>query len=93
MESCFLFSRLSWSDYYWISAKAGSAQGWQLGRQTAAASLGVTIDSAAGGLLFNIHAVPGAPFVMGATLVAIGSAIGIGLPRAFVPNGRSRDDS
>ena len=38
---------------YWISAKAGSAQGWQLGKQTAAASLGVTLGSAAGGLLFN----------------------------------------
>ena len=28
---------------YWISAKAGKAQGWELGKQTAAASLGVTI--------------------------------------------------
>lgn len=78
---------------YWISAKAGSAQGWQLGRQTAAASLGVTIGSAAGGLLFNILAVPGAPFVMSAALVAIGFAIGTGLPRMLVPNGRSRANS
>lgn len=75
---------------YWISAKAGSAQGWQLGRQTAAASLGVTIGSAAGGLLFNIHAVPGAPFVMSAALVAIGFAIGIGLPHVLVPSGSTR---
>ena len=37
---------------YWISANAGSAQGWELGKQTAAASLGVTVGSAAGGLLF-----------------------------------------
>ena len=39
---------------YWISAKAGSVQGWELGKQTAAASLGGTVGSAAGGLLFNI---------------------------------------
>ena len=75
---------------YWISATAGRAQGWQLGRQTAAASLGVTIGSAAGGLLFNIRAVPGAPFVMSAVLVAIGSGIGVGLPRVLVPSGTSR---
>jgi len=43
---------------YWISAKAGSAQGWELGKQTAAASLGVTVGSVAGGLLFNVAALP-----------------------------------
>lgn len=34
---------------YWISSKAGRFQGAQLGKQTAAASLGVAVDSAAGG--------------------------------------------
>ena len=43
---------------YWISAKAGNAQGWQLGKQTAAASLGVTVGSAAGGLLSMLSSCP-----------------------------------
>jgi len=51
---------------YWISAKAGSAQGWELGKQTAAASLGVSVGSLAGGLLFNVAALPGASFVLSA---------------------------
>lgn len=75
---------------YWISAIAGRAQGWQMGRQTAASSLGVTIGSAAGGLLFDIHVVHGAPFVMSALLVAIGFGVGIGLPQVLMPSGNSR---
>lgn len=66
---------------YWISAKAGSAQGWELGKQTAAASLGVTVGSAAGGILFNIAAVPGASFVLTAGLVVLGFMLSLGLPR------------
>lgn len=72
---------------YWISAKAGSAQGWELGKQTAAASLGVTVGSAAGGLLFNIAAVPGASFVLTAGLVVLGFMLSLGLPRSLLlPN-------
>ena len=41
---------------YWISAKAGNKQGWELGKQTAASSLGVTLGSAAGGLLYSVAA-------------------------------------
>jgi MFS family permease len=74
---------------YWISAKAGSAQGWELGKQTATASLGVTIGSAAGGLLFNT-ALPGAPFVLAAGLAALGFLLSLGLPRLLVS---SRSDS
>jgi len=70
---------------YWISAKAGSAQGWELGRQTAAASLGVTVGAAAGGLLFNVVALPGAPFVLTAALVALGFVLSYGLPHMLVP--------
>ena len=33
---------------YWISARAGSAQGWELGKQTAAASLGVPSEGRTG---------------------------------------------
>ncbi len=70
---------------YWISAKAGSAQGWELGKQTAAASLGVTVGSAAGGLLFSIAALPGAPFVLTAGFAALGFLLSLGLPQLLVP--------
>ena len=65
---------------YWISAMAGSAQGWELGKQTAAASLGVTLGSVAGGLLFNV-ALPGASFILTAALVALGLVLSLGLPK------------
>ena len=76
---------------YWISAKAGSAQGWQLGKQTAAASLGVTVGSAAGGLLFNVAAMPGASFILTAGLTVMGFLISLGLPNSLVlPRGAER---
>jgi predicted MFS family arabinose efflux permease len=70
---------------YWISTQARSAQGWELGKQTAAASLGVTLGSAAGGLLFNIVALPGAPFVLAAGLGTLGFLLSLGLPQLLVP--------
>ena len=70
---------------YWISAKAGSAQGWQLGKQTATASLGVTLGSAAGGLLFNVAILPGASFVLTAVLALLGFLLSLSLPRLLVP--------
>ena len=69
---------------YWISVNAGSAQGWELGKQTAAASLGVTVGSAAGGLLFDVAALPGASFVLIAALTALGVLPGLGLPHLLV---------
>jgi len=70
---------------YWISARAGSAQGWELGKQTAAASLGVTLGSAAGGLLFNSAALPGASFILAAGLTVLGFLLSLGLPPLLVP--------
>ena len=69
---------------YWISAKAGSAQGWELGKQTAAASLGVTLGSAAGGLLFNAAFLPGASFVITAGLTVLGFLLSLGLPNLLL---------
>ena len=69
---------------YWISAKAGSAQGWELGKQTAAASLGVTLGSAAGGLLFNPAFLPGASFIITAGLTVVGFLLSLGLPHLLV---------
>lgn len=74
---------------YWISAKAGSAQGWELGKQTAAASLGVTLGAAAGGLLFNVAALPGASFVLTAALSVVGLLLSLGLPHLLVPHSGS----
>ena len=70
---------------YWISAKAGSAQGWELGKQTAAASLGVTLGSAAGGLLYTVAALPGASFLLTAVLALLGFLLSLGLPQLLVP--------
>ena len=69
---------------YWISSKAGRAQGMELGRQTAAASLGGAVGSAAGGLLFTVDLIPGAPFVSVAVLTAIGVGMSVGLPRSLM---------
>jgi len=71
---------------YWISARAGSAQGWELGKQTAAASLGVTLGSAAGGLLFNVAALPGASFILTSGLAALGFLLSLGLPHLLAPS-------
>ncbi len=75
---------------YWISTRAGSAQGWELGKQTAAASLGVTLGSAAGGLLFNVAALPGASFILTAGLVVLGFVLSLGLPHLLVQNSSGR---
>ena len=68
---------------YWISLGAGASQGRDLGRQTAAASLGVAIGAVTAGLLFDIAVVPDAPFVFAAALVVIGLVISFGLPRGL----------
>ena len=76
---------------YWISSKAGHAQGSQLGRQTAAASLGAAIGSAAGGLLFNVAWLPNASFVLITGLIVVGLLISLGLPKMLMK--RNDDDA
>lgn len=70
---------------YWISSRAGRAQGVQLGRQTAAASLGAAVGSAAGGLLYDVAWLPGASFLIMSTLTGIGVVLSLGLPRMLGP--------
>ena len=65
---------------YWISSKAGNARGAQLGKQTAAASLGVAVGSAAGGLLFDLALLPDAPFLLMTLLTMLGILLSLGLP-------------
>lgn len=67
---------------YWISSATGSARGWQLGRQTAAASIGMTAGSVAGGWLFNISGRP-LSFAMTAGLALLGAAISFGAARSL----------
>lgn len=69
---------------YWISSKAGQAQGAELGLQTAAASLGAAAGSATGGLLFNVAPVPGASFVLMSALTVLGTMLSFGLPGVLV---------
>lgn len=76
---------------YWISTRAETAHGWQLGKQTAAASLGMTAGSAAGGLLFNVGGLPGASFAITAGLVAGGLIFNLGIHRALAPDIASQD--
>ena len=69
---------------YWISSKAGNARGAQLGKQTAAASLGVAVGSAAGGLLFDLAPLPDAPFLLMTVLTMLGILLSLGLPNLLV---------
>ena len=69
---------------YWISSKAGMAQGAELGKQTAASSLGVTMGSAAGGLLFDVTWLPNASFLLMTVLIVLGVVLSLGLPNMLV---------
>ncbi len=69
---------------YWISSKAGKAQGSELGKQTAAASLGAAAGSAAGGLLFDVMRWPGASFLLVAGLAVFGVLLSLRLPNSLM---------
>lgn len=62
---------------YRVSLHAGTSQGLALGKQTAAASLGQALGSAAAGWLFGIRSE--VPFWLTAGLLAAGAAIALGL--------------
>lgn len=69
---------------FWISSKAGKAQGAQLGKQTAAASLGAAFGSAAGGLLFDVSWLPDASFAIAAALSLVAVLLSLHLPKLLV---------
>jgi MFS family permease len=73
---------------YWISSKAGKAQGAELGKQTAATSLGAAVGSAAGGLLFDVTPLPGASFLFVSALTVLGILLSLGLPNMLVTRKR-----
>lgn len=70
---------------YWISRMAGNAQGAELGKQTAAASLGAAVGSAVGGLLFDVAWLPNASFLLVTVLTVLGILLSLGLPSQLVP--------
>ena len=79
---------------YWISRKAGKAQGAQLGKQTAASSLGAAVGSAAGGLLFDVAPLPHASFLLVTALTILGVLLSLGLPKELLtrkPGEAARD--
>jgi predicted MFS family arabinose efflux permease len=69
---------------YWISTKAGGARGAELGKQTAAASLGQTVGSAAGGLIFGGAALPRVSFALTSGLAVLGFLLSLRLPHRLV---------
>lgn len=69
---------------YWVSLSAGEAQGADLGRMTAVASLGQALGSAGGGLLFDVSFLPGAAFTAAAIVVSAGIGASLRLPRILV---------
>lgn len=75
---------------YWISSKAGKAQGAALGKQTAATNLGVAVGSAAGGLLFDFAPLPDTPFLIVIVLTVLGILLSLSLPNMLVA--RKGDD-
>jgi MFS family permease len=64
---------------YWVSSKAGATQAADLGKQTAASGLGVTVGSAAGGLLFQVSWLADASFVLITALTGVGFLLSLGL--------------
>lgn len=71
---------------YWVSLGAGETQGADLGRMTAAASLGQALGSAGGGLLFDAPILPGASFTLTAFIVAMGLSASLRLPQLLRPD-------
>jgi predicted MFS family arabinose efflux permease len=57
---------------YWLSVSTGADQGMQLGKQTAASSLGQALGSAAGGLLLNTRVAGADPFLLAAVIALAG---------------------
>ncbi len=70
---------------YWISIKAGKEQGAQLGKQTAAASLGAAGGSVVGGVLFDVAMLPGAAFLLASALALLGVVLSLRLPNLLGP--------
>lgn len=75
---------------YWVASHGGHKSGADLGKQTAAASLGAALGSAAGGLLYDVTWLPNAAFVLTSGVIALAVWPGLWLPGRLVSRGASR---
>lgn len=75
---------------YWVplGSRSNGTRGADLGRVTAAASLGQARGSTAGGLLFDALILPNAAFSAAALMALAGVGASIGLPRLLAPSDR-----
>jgi MFS family permease len=80
---------------FWVSLGSGATEGAELGRITAAQSLGQVLGSVGGGLMFDVSIIPNATFNVAAIVVLTGLAASFGLPRLLLArpdsNGASED--
>ncbi len=68
---------------YWTARGARAGRGLQIGRQTAAVSLGGAVGAAMGGLLHDLPWLPDAPSVVMAALTGAAVLVGFGLSSAL----------
>lgn len=73
---------------YWISSKAGRAQGAELGRQAAISSLGQALGSGLGGLVFGASTWPEAPLLLITSGTIVALLLSLKLPTRLAPKDR-----
>lgn len=66
---------------YWVSRISSRSQGMELGIQSAAVSLGLSVGSAAAGLLFGSHRLQGAAFLVAAAAMGLAAIASLKLPQ------------
>ncbi|TGR08211.1 MFS transporter [Mesorhizobium sp. M4B.F.Ca.ET.190.01.1.1] len=66
---------------YWVSRISARNQGAELGIQSAAVSLGLSVGSAASGLLFGFHRLEGAAFLIAAAAMGLAAIASMKLPQ------------
>ncbi|TIO05493.1 MFS transporter [Mesorhizobium sp.] len=66
---------------YWVSRITARSQGMELGIQSAAVSLGLSVGSAAAGLLFGFRGLEGAAFLAAAAVMGLAAIASLKLPR------------
>ncbi|TIT20186.1 MAG: MFS transporter [Mesorhizobium sp.] len=70
---------------YWVSRISTRSQGVELGIQSAAVSLGMSVGSAAAGLLFGFPGLEGAAFLAAAAAMGLAAIASLKLPLPLAP--------
>ncbi|WP_292396275.1 MFS transporter [Mesorhizobium sp.] len=76
---------------YWVSRISARSQGMELGIQSAAVSLGLSVGSAAAGLPFGFPGLQGAAFLAAATAMGLAALASLKLPHRFVRANHDRN--